>query len=68
MGGGDFITNNLIQTTLANYVNQTTGDIDNLINTTLPKSVRKVYQDIVEEAVAKVITGLMNPDKVFQPQ
>lgn len=65
MGGGDFITNNLIQTTLANYVNQTTGDIDNLINTTLPKSVRKVYQDIVEEAVAKVITGLMNPDKAI---
>lgn len=64
-GNGDFITNNLIQTTLANYVNQTTGDIDNLINTTLPKSVRKVYQDIVEEAVAKVITGLMNPDKAI---
>lgn len=65
MGGGDFITNNLIQTRLANYVNQTTGDIDNLINTTLPKSVRKVYQDIVEEAVAKVVTGLMNPDKAI---
>lgn len=65
MGGGDFITNNLIQTTLANYVNQTTGDIDNLINTTLPKSVRKVYQDIVEEAVAKVVTGLMNPNKAI---
>lgn len=64
-GKGDFITNNLIQTTLANYVNQTTGDIDNLINTTLPKSVRKVYQDIVEEAVAKVITGLMNSDKAI---
>lgn len=65
MGGGDFVTNNLIQTMLANYVNQTTGDIDNLINTTLPKSVRKVYQDIVEEAVAKVVTGLMNPDKAI---
>lgn len=64
-GNGNFIANNLIQTRLANYVNQTTGDIDNLINTTLPKSVRKVYQDIVEEAVAKVITGLMNPDKAI---
>lgn len=64
-GNGDFVTNNLIQTNLANYVNQATGDIDNLINTTLPKSVRKVYQDIVEEAVAKVITGLMNPDKAI---
>nr|DAK12051.1 MAG TPA: minor capsid protein [Caudoviricetes sp.] len=65
MGGGDFVTNNLIQTTLANYVNQTTGDIDNLINTTLPKSVRKVYQAIVEESVAKVVTGLMNPNKAI---
>lgn len=64
-GNGNFIANNLIQTRLANYVNQTTGDIDNLINTTLPKSVRKVYQDIVEEAVAKVVTGLMNPDKAI---
>lgn len=65
LGGGDFITNNLIQTNLANYVNQTIGDIDNLINTTLPKSVRKVYQGIVEEAVAKVVTGLMNSDKAI---
>lgn len=64
-GKGDFITNNLIQTNLANYVNQTTGDIDNLINTTLPKSVRKVYQGIIEESVAKVVTGLMNPDKAI---
>lgn len=63
MGGGDFITNNLIQTRLANYVNQTTGDINNLINTTLPVSVRKVYQSIVEETVAKVVTGVMNPNK-----
>lgn len=65
MGGGDFITNNLIQTTLANYVNQTTGDIDNLINTTLPKSVRKVYQGIIEETVAKVVTGLATPQKAI---
>lgn len=65
MGGGDFVDNNLIQINLANYVNQTMGDINNLINTTLPKSVRKVYQDIVEEAVAKVVTGLMNPDKAI---
>lgn len=64
-GNGDFITNNLIQKNLANYVNQTTGDIDNLINTTLPKSVRKVYQGIVEETVAKVITGLAAPEKAI---
>lgn len=61
MGGGDFVDNNLIQINLANYVNQTMGDINNLINTTLPVSVRKVYQSIVEETVAKVVTGVMNP-------
>ena len=41
------------QTNLAAYVNQAMGDIDNLINTTLPMSVRKVYQSIVQESVAK---------------
>lgn len=64
-GNSNFITNNLVQTNLANYVNQTTGDIDNLINTTLPKSVRKVYQGIVEETVAKVVTGLATPQKAI---
>lgn len=62
---GNFITNNLIQTNLANYANQTMGDLDNLINTTLPKSVRKVYQGIIEETVAKVVTGLATPQKAI---
>lgn len=63
--GGDFTDNSLIQTNLAAYVNQTMGDIDNLINTTLPMSVRKVYQSIVEESVAKVVTGLTTSDKAI---
>lgn len=62
---GNFITNNLIQNNLANYANQTMGDLDNLINTTLPKSVRKVYQGIIEETVAKVVTGLATPQKAI---
>lgn len=62
---GNFITNNLIQTNLANYANQTMGDLDNLINTTLPRSVRKVYQGIIEETVAKVVTGLETPQKAI---
>lgn len=64
-GGGSFTDNSLIQTNLAAYVNQTMGDIDNLINTTLPLSVRKVYQSIVEESVAKVVTGLTTSDKAI---
>ena len=63
--GGEFADNSLIQTNLAAYVNQTMGDIDNLINTTLPLSVRKVYQSIIEESVAKVVTGLTTSDKAI---
>ena len=64
-GGGSFAGNSIIQTNLAAYVNQAMGDIDNLINTTLPMSVRKVYQSIVQESVAKVVTGLSPSDKAI---
>lgn len=64
-GGGSFAGNSIIQTNLAAYVNQAMGDIDNLINTTLPMSVRKVYQSIVQESVAKVVTGLNTSDKAI---
>ena len=64
-GGGSFAGNSLIQTNLAAYVNQAMGDIDTLINTTLPMSVRKVYQSIVQESVAKVVTGLTTSDKAI---
>ena len=64
-GGGGFADNSIIQTNLAAYVNQAMGDIDNLINTTLPMSVRKVYQSIVQESVAKVVTGLTTSDKAI---
>ena len=63
--GREFSHNSLIQTNLAAYVNQAMGDIDNLINTTLPMSVRKVYQSIVQESVAKVVTGLTTSDKAI---
>ena len=64
-GGGSFAGNSIIQTNLAAYVNQAMGDIDNLINTTLPMSVRKVYQSIIQESVAKVVTGLSTSDKAI---
>lgn len=64
-GGGGFAGNSIIQTNLAAYVNQAMGDIDNLINTTLPMSVRKVYQSIIQESVAKVVTGLTTSDKAI---
>lgn len=64
-GGGTFVSNSLIQNSLAAYVNQTMGDINNLINTTLPKSVIGAYQSIIEEATAKVVTGLATSDKAI---
>lgn len=65
MGSDNVVSNSLIQNSLAAYVNQTMGDIDNLINTTLPKSVRKTYQSIIEETTAKVVTGLATSDKAI---
>ncbi|HEM5088334.1 TPA: capsid protein [Streptococcus suis] len=64
-GGGSFVSNSLVQNSLAAYVNQTMGDINNLINTTLPKSVIGAYQSIIEEATAKVVTGLATSDKAI---
>lgn len=57
--------NSHIQTVLSTYVNQAMFDIDNLINTTLPKSVIGAYQGIVEESVAKVVTGLATHDQAI---
>ncbi|MGT2911772.1 phage minor capsid protein [Streptococcus cameli] len=64
-GSGGFVSNSLIQNSLAAYVNQTMNDINNLINTTLPKSVIGAYQSIIEEATAKVVTGLATSDKAI---
>ena len=64
-GGTGTGANSLIQNNLAAYVNQTMNDIDNLINTTLPKSVIGAYKSIIEEATAKVVTGLATSDKAI---
>ena len=64
-GGAGTGASSLIQNNLAAYVNQTMNDIDNLINTTLPKSVIGAYKSIIEEATAKVVTGLATSDKAI---
>ncbi|NQL61435.1 capsid protein [Streptococcus suis] len=53
---------NRVMEDLISYSNQAINDVNNLINTTLPKSVREVYQGIVEQTVAKVITGMATSD------
>lgn len=54
-----------IQEILADYASQAVGDIHNLINTTLPMSVIGAYKGIVEQSVARVVTGLSTADKAI---
>lgn len=61
---GNIDTSN-VQKQLEAYIEQAGGDINNLINTSLPDSVIKVYRDIVQETVGKVAIGTMTPDKAI---
>lgn len=54
-----------VQKQLEAYMEQASGDIDNLINTTLPNVVNEVYRNIAKETVAKVATGVATPDKAI---
>ena len=54
-----------VQKQLEAYLEQASGDIDNLINTTLPNVVNEVYRNIAKETVAKVATGVATPDKAI---
>ncbi|NYS33745.1 capsid protein, partial [Streptococcus danieliae] len=47
---------------LNGYSNQAVSDVNNLINTTLPISVQKVYKSIIEETVGKVVIGIATED------
>lgn len=65
LGHGSAGNSNHIQEILAGYANQAVGDIHNLINTTLPMSVIGAYKGIVEQSVARVVTGLSTADKAI---
>nr|UWG75331.1 MAG: minor capsid protein 2 [Bacteriophage sp.] len=54
-----------VQKQLEAYIEQASGDIGNLINTTLPNVVNEVYRNIAKETVAKVATGVATPDKAI---
>lgn len=60
LGVDDLSDDSEIQNNLASYANQALGDVNNLINSTLPESVRSVFQSVIEESVGKVITGVGN--------
>lgn len=65
LGRGSAGNSNHIQEILTDYANQAVGDIHNLINTTLPMSVIGAYKGIVEQSVARVVTGLSTADKAI---
>lgn len=65
LGRGSAGNSNHIQEILADYASQAVGDIHNLINTTLPMSVIGAYKGIVEQSVARVVTGLSTADKAI---
>nr|DAY25586.1 MAG TPA: minor capsid protein [Caudoviricetes sp.] len=65
LGRGSLGGNNYIQEILADYASQAVDELHNLINTTLPKAVIGAYQGIVEQSVARVVTGLSTADKAI---
>ncbi|MCP9060394.1 MULTISPECIES: phage minor capsid protein [unclassified Streptococcus] len=65
LGHGSAGNSNHIQEILADYASQAVGDIHNLINTTLPMSVIGAYKGIVEQSVARVVTGFSTADKAI---
>ena len=65
LGRGSLGGNNYIQEILSDYASQAVDELHNLINTTLPKAVIGAYQGIVEQSVARVVTGLSTADKAI---
>ena len=65
LGHGSAGNSNHIQEILADYASQAVDELHNLINTTLPKAVIGAYQGIVEQSVARVVTGLSTADKAI---
>ena len=65
LGEGEFGDSSHVQDLLSGYFNQSHGDIKNLINTTLPQAVSEVYRGIIQDSVARVVTGLSTHDKAL---
>lgn len=63
--GQGTIYNNSVMEDLLSYSNQAMFDINNLINTTLPKSVQDVYKSVIEESVARTVTGISTSEKAI---
>ena len=65
LGEGELGDSSHVQELLSGYFNQSHGNIKNLINTTLPQAVFEVYRGIIQDSVARVVTGLSTHDKAL---
>ena len=57
--------NYLVQDSLNSLAKQTMFEINNLINTTLPKALQKNYKQTLESAVASVVAGTKSDKKAL---
>ncbi|CNB34036.1 TPA: phage minor capsid protein [Streptococcus agalactiae] len=60
----DEMIRNIVTESLGAYVNQAWDEL-NLINSTLPKSIQKVYKAIIEQSVAEVVSGNKTADRAL---
>ena len=57
--------NYLVQDSLNSLAKQTMFEVNNLINTTLPKAIQKNYKQTLESAVASVVSGTKSDKKAL---
>ena len=57
--------NPLVQKSLNALANQTMFEVNNLINTTLPKALQKNYKQTLESAVTSVVAGTKSHEKAL---
>lgn len=55
--GGTTADHYEVQNALKAYADQTFKEVDNMINTSLPRETRAMYEDVVTQTVAEVATG-----------
>lgn len=61
----DATPNPLVQDSLNSLAKQTMFEVNNLINTTLPKALQKNYKQTLESAVASVVAGTKSDKKAL---
>lgn len=61
----DATANPLVQDSLNSLAKQTMFEVNNLINTTMPKALQKNYKQTLESAVAGVVSGTKSHEKAL---